>query len=128
MILNDTETTKFCTSIKTEYYKRNIKMLYSWPNMGFDEIKKHLNALGLNDHLDAIIWLLTHKASLNVEINIQASILIQDQIEPTERAKILDKMKVALIVCNKAQAVKILSSIALSSHNIEDEILNIETF
>ena len=125
--MND-EDLKFCTNIKTEYYKRNIKMLYNWSNIPFDDIKKILDILGLYDHKDAIIWLLTNKAGLNVEINIQTSILIQNQIDQTERAKILDKMKVALIVCNKSQAIKILSSIALSSNNIEDEIENMNIF
>ena len=128
MIFNDIDTTKYCTTIKTEYYKRNIKMLYNWSSMSIDEIETHLDALGLYDHKDGIIWLLTNKAGLNIEIDTQTSILIQNQIDQNERSKILDKMKVALIVCNKSQAIKILSSIALSSNNIEDEIENMNIF
>ena len=128
MTINDVETLEYCKSMKNEYYKRCVKMLYKLPYMGSDEIKKHLDALGLNDRLDAIEWLLMHKNSLSVEISIKTSILMQERIETNMRDKILEFLKTALIVCNKAQAIRIMFAISISSKDIEHELSSIETF
>lgn len=128
MAMNDVNTLECCKSMFNDYYKRCVKMLYKMPNMGFDEIKEHLDALGLNDKLDAIKWLLMHKTSLNIEINIKTSILLQEQIDSVMRNKILEFLKTALIVCNKAQSIKIMFAITMSSKDIEHELSAIETF
>lgn len=119
---------KFCAGIKTTYYVRNIKMLYSWSRMTEDEILETINALGLFDHIDAIKWLLTNKARLDAEININIEIFAAENSTPNEKGHALDRLKVALVVCNKTQAIKILSSIMLYSKNPKEDIENIETF
>lgn len=117
----------FCQRLKKEYYVKNIKMLYSWSRMTEDEIFETINALGLFDHIDAIKWLLTNKARLDAEININIGIFANENQTKNEKLHALDRLKIALIICNKTQAIKILSSIVLYSNNPKEYIENIET-
>ena len=125
--MND-EDLKFCTNIKTEYYKRNIKMLYNWSNIPEHDILNYLDVLGLIAYRPAIKWLLSNKARLDAEININISELLNNMRGTAEYTRILDCLKVALIVCNKNQAIKILSSIVLYSSNPKEDISNLNTF
>lgn len=118
----------FCQRLKKDYYVKNIKMLYSWSRMTEDEILKHINALGLFEHIGAIKWLLTHKVNLDAEINKHITIIFNGAQTKQEYGETLDFLRVALVVCNKTQAIKILSSIVLYSDNPKEDIENINLF
>lgn len=122
------ENLEFCARLKAEYYIKNIKMLYNWSRMTENSIFECLNALGLFDYIDAIKWLLLNKAKLDAEINNTISDFAKEDLTPNERAHALNRLKIALIVCNKNQAVKIISSIVLYSNNPKEDINYLSTF
>lgn len=118
----------FCQRLKKDYYVKNIKMLYSWSRMTEHEILEHINALGLFDHINALKWLLTNKANLNAEINKNIRNFVKEDSTQIERGQALDNLRVALVICNKTQAVTILTSIAQYSSNPKDDIKYLTTF
>ena len=122
------ENLEFCARLKCEYYIKNIKMMYNWSHIPEDDIYSYLDALGVSEYRDAIKWLLTNKASLDADININIGIFASEDSTQSEKGHALDRLKVALVVCNKTQAIKILSSIVLYSNNPKEDIENIETF
>ena len=122
------ENLKFCARLKCEYYIKNIKMMYNWSHIPEDDIYSYLDALGVAEYRDAIKWLLIRKSVLNVQINIAISSLPKYQRGTTEYINILNRLKVALVVCNKTQAVTILTSIAQYSSNPKDDIKYLTTF
>ena len=122
------ENLEFCARLKCEYYIKNIKMLYKWSNVPEDDIYSFLDVLGVSEYRDAIKWLLTRKPVLNVQINIAIKSLLEYQRGTTEYINILNRLKVALVVCNKTQAVTILTSIAQYSNNPKEDIKYLTTF
>lgn len=90
-------------------------------------IIKHVNALGLFDYVQPITWLLTNKSKLNSEIMF----LLGDLAKCTDfdgYHAILDRLKVALIVCNKSQAIKILTAVTLNTNDPKHAIDYLDTF
>lgn len=122
------EKLEFCARLKCEYYIKNIKMLYNWSHIPEDVILDYLDALSLIGYRDAIKWLLTHKSTLNAQINMNIRALSENQRGTAEYNKILDRLKVALLVCNKNQAVTILESVSVYSSNPKDDIKYLTTF
>ena len=119
---------KICSRLKAEYYVKIIKMLYNWSNIQERNIVEYVTALGLFEYTESLEWLLAHKSTLNAAININLSELPNNSRGTLEYNKILDRLKVALVVCNKTQAVKILSSVAHYSSNPKDDINYLGTF
>lgn len=122
------EKLEFCARLKCEYYIKNIKMLYNWSHIPEDDIYSYLDALGITEYRDALKWLLTRKSVLNVQLNIAVRSLFEYQRGTAEYINILNRLKVALVVCNKTQAVTILTSIAQYSSNPKDDIKYLTTF
>lgn len=122
------ENIEFCTRLKCEYYVKNIKMLYNWSHIPERATIEYLTALGMFEYTEAIKWLLDHKADLNAQINMNIRALSENQRWTIEYNKILNHLKVALVVCNKTQAVTILTSIAQYSSNPKDDIKYLTTF
>lgn len=122
------ENIEFCARLKCEYYVKNIKMLYNWSHIPEDAILDYLDALSLIAYRDAIKWLLTHKSTLNAQIHMNIRALSENQRGTAEYNRILDRLKVALLVCNKNQAVTILASASVYSSNPKDDIKYLTTF
>lgn len=117
----------FCESLKKDYYTRCIKMLYSWSFMTEDVIVKHVKALGLFDYIQPVTWLLSNKSKLNSEIMF----LLGDLAKCSDfdgYHVILDRLKVALVVCNKTQAITILTAITLNSSDPKHDLYYLSTF
>lgn len=118
---------EFCESMKKDYYSRCIKMLYEWSLTTEDDIKRHVNALGLFDYNPSITWLLSNKTTLNAQIQFALGALFKCPDFDSYHA-ILDKLKVALVVCNKNQAITILTAITLNSSDPKHDIQYLSTF
>lgn len=122
------ENIEFCARLKNKYYIQNIKMLYNWSRTKERTAIEYLTALGMFEYTEAIKWLLDHKADLNSQININIRALFENQRGTIEYNTILDRLKVALVVCNKTQAVTILTSVSIYSNNSKDDIKYLTTF
>lgn len=122
------EKLEYCARLKHEYYIKNIKMLYNWSKSVDRCPSELLVALGMFEHVEAIEWLLNNKSTLNAAIDTNINQLPNSSRGTLKYNTILDRLKVALVVCNKTQAIKILSSIVLYSNNPKEDIENIETF
>ena len=83
-------------------------MMYNWSHIPEDDIYSYLDALGVAEYRDAIKWLLTNKARLDAEININIGIFASENSTQNEKGHALDRLKVGLFVCNRTQAIKIL--------------------
>ena len=122
------EKIEFCARLKCEYYIKNIKMLYNWSRIPERTAIEYLTALGMFEYTEPIEWLLDHKVDLNAQINMNIRALSENQRGTADYNKILDRLKVALIVCNKTQAVSILTSVSIYSSNPKDDIKYLTTF
>lgn len=93
-----------------------------------DEIYEYLQALGLFDYIGAIKWLLMHKSTLDAEINNVLNEISNGTQTKQEYTQSLDKLKVALIVCNKTQTSRIYVHVVECSENPKLDIRYLTTF